>query len=337
MSQRNHATNVRGDHRAIEARRSEGRRAPPVPVRPHWKWITEQSEVVQACLEILRGTPKLYPIFGIQLYVEERNAGPEKFAALVYHDALFGDEGQNLCGNIRDGFWIGVKELLGNPAKKDFKTMEHELLVLTLLAQPEMQTAIDLFKQEETAARARAHEEKENLVAGLRNRLFGASNTAKPAVVKPSVSALTVAPIADKPKKARPVLNEIGEIFTTDLGELPHDGLTIFVGKGPQDTVAVRVKDVPEGHPMYEMGQKNIVARRDALFYSDDRETAPTERTSNNLLSYKLRSYLRSQLIAAGHTLLPPTSGAQHQNGNDAHMEGVAPGNAQSVAESATS
>ena len=293
----------RGDRSAIESRRANAEGRPPrhvPPSIPDWEWITDKAKTEQACLQILRGEPGLYPIFGIQLHVEERQGNNEKFAILVYTDAKLGEEGQNLCGNLREGFWIGVKDLLANPAEKEFKTADNELLTLTLLGQPEMQIALGMFKKERAAAWKRAQEEeakarqaaeenKKDLIAGLRNKVIGTGGT----------------PATSKKKPSYPVLDSIKEILTAQCGEIECDGLTILVCESTGQDPAVRLKKVPKDHPMKAIADRSFCTFQNALRYSDDLPVE-TKRTGDELQKYELRMYLRQQLMLAGVTLRAP-------------------------------
>jgi hypothetical protein len=304
---KNRNSDVRGDRRAVESRRAnaEGRPARHVP---EWDWIESGKPAEMACLRMLRGESGLYPVFGIQLYVEEKMGGDEKFAALVYTDAKFGDEGQNLCGNLREGFWIGVKSLMGDPAKKNFKSPDHELLTLTLLGQPEMQVALSMFKEEERVARTSAIEGKKNLIAGLRNKVLGGNS-----------SATSPAPAGSK-KPAPPTLGSITEILTASWGTTDHDGLTILVcyGHGGRNApLVVRLKNVPEDHPMRGVATKSIFVRQDSLQYADDLDPPTNEDSEVCRLAYALRTYLRGALMANGVILTQPVraEGRPHKNG----------------------
>jgi hypothetical protein len=295
---------VRADPRAVNSRQRESihRQAPT------WSWITERSAAEAACLDILRGKTGTYPIFGIQLYVEDRPAGDQSFAALVYHDAKLGGDGQNLCGNLRSGFWVGVKSLLVD-LKRGFKNENEELFILTLLAQPEMQTAIGLYKKEEQEARVRAATMKKNLLASLRSKVIDGKH--------PATTRVETAANPDEEAG----LGSITGILTATHGSIEYDGLTVYITTAPEGGYAVRVKNAPDGHPMCEIASKpGIFAHQNALMYSDDAETERSEWTAAQHLGYKLRMYLRSQLMDAGMSLTPPvTTGKTTSNGNSVH------------------
>ena len=74
------------DQAAIAARQAEGRNKQQQA--PAWEWITGETELVQACLDMINGKAGLYPMFGIQMAVEERQGNTENYSVLVYCDAL---------------------------------------------------------------------------------------------------------------------------------------------------------------------------------------------------------------------------------------------------------
>lgn len=321
------ADNVHADPRAIQARQHETVRQ---PAAHQWSWITERSAVEDACLDILRGKPGLYPIFGIQLHVELRDGDGEQYPVLVYSDAKYGADGQDLCGLIHPGFSMAPAVLTWTIGPKTkFKTPDHELLTRTLLSQREMQLARATFAEEVRAVEreaARAQREAIKQAAVARNdrlaklREAGAGTTVK--------------------KLPPPVLGSLSEILSAGWGTIEVDGLTILVCRAEKgERTVVRLKNVPEDHPMAEAAAANLYAWQDALGYADDSPTE-VERTGKALLSYRMRMYLRGLLIGAGVVLAPPVSkdSTVAENGNGAHhQEGADLGNAQSVEGSAIS
>lgn len=310
---RNENRSVHADPKAVRSRQHEAHSAPPAP---SWEWITDKEKLEAACLDILRGKPGLYPIFGIQLAVEERTSHGETYPVVVFCDAKYGEEGQGLCGLIKPGFFMSPGQLtwtIGKDTK--FKSQKHAALTLALLIQPEMQLAREQFareekekerarRQEEADAKRQTSQAREDLIAKLRDKLVQGPATETGTPVK---------------SEAKDTVRVLSDILSATSGAIEHDGITIFVTRAPEKGYAVRVKNVPEGHPLEEVARKNIFALQDALHYADDRTSAPADRTGNSLLGYQLRTYLRGELMKEGVILTPPTEGSAHPNGNGAH------------------
>lgn len=324
------------DPRAVASRQHEVERRQPANT---WDgtWITGQDAIEKACLQILRGVPGRYPIFGIQAKVVIHEGERESFAALHYFDAKYGDEGQNLCGNLREGFWIGVRDLLKDPSK-GYKSDDHELFTLALISQPEMQVAIGLFREEEAARRAeekrRDEEAKRERATNRANALekLRAKMDAGNAEVNPRAPATENqgdAPVHADRKVARPTLNSIRDILPpTTSGTVEYDGVSFLVNNGPQNHIVVRVKNAPEGHELKDV--MNVYARQDALIFSADRPGTEPE-TDNAKKSKFLRDWLRAALQKEGVSLTPAaayTANSDHGGNGVNHSEGKAGGDA---------
>ncbi len=301
------------DPRAVQSRQRETRK----PTQS-WDWVTEKSELVTAYRNMLHGKVGLYPVSGVQLEVVIRGTEGNEYPVLVYYDALYGADGHGLCGMIQSGFWMNTEVLtwaIGPNTK--WTSDDQEMLTLTLLAQPEMQVAREQFARErfeaersrEQAKRKMVDEGRANLLAKLRADAGG--NTEQ------------------KQAKAEPLLlGSISEILTAACGTIAHDNLTILVCRGPQGGNVVRIKDVPNGHDMTEVAMKNVFAHQDTLHFSDDRYGVPTDQSESINLAYKLRMYLRAQLVSNGVILTLPATGddkAVGGNGKGAYV-GKGPG-----------
>lgn len=322
------------DPKAVRSRERDVR-----PATPAWKWITERSEVEQACLNILRGATGRYPIFGIQSWVEtHRGEDGEEFAALHYFDAKLGDEGQNLCGNLREGFWIGVRELMKDPAK-GYKTTDHALLALAFISQPEMQMAIGLYREEEFRKRKEARQREQEAERERSVRAAAAVEKLRAKLRNAESAASTPVKAEDsKPKKEKPaiLLEHLKDILTATKGQIEHDDVTIFLTGAPEGGIAVRVKNAPEGHPMSEVARKNIFCDQSVLRYAGDHVDAPTAWEGNAQLRYELRTYLRGELMASGVILTPPTESG-HTNGHGSMLGNPDPGKARGAEASSVS
>ncbi len=279
---------------------------------PFGGWITEESDVQIACLDILRGKPGKYPIFGIKLHVEMRDSEDGEYPVLVYTDALYGVDGQNLFGLIRPRFIMSPAMLswtIGENTR--FRTEAHELLTRVLLAQPEMQVARELFAREqvetelkrEQTERKIQKEGRANLLVQLRGKPVDERQEPKPKIATP------------------PVLDSLREVLTAKWGTIAHDNLTILVCRSQNGAILVRLKEVPEVHVMAEVAEKNIFIYQQALRYSEDRGTDSTDQIGSHLLSYKLRMYLRNMLMESGIILKAPAKEeafqSDHSSGAD--------------------
>lgn len=310
------------DPRQIEQARASAEGRQPRAV-PEWDWIPDGKSAEEACLRMLRGEMGLYPIFGIQLAVEERG-WDQKFPALVFYDALYGPEGKGLCGALRSGFWVGVSDLLLDPTR-GFKTEDRELLILTMLSQPEMQLALATFRKEladERQARQRQQEEnRARLLSALRQQ-FGNNNpppTAEPAEAN---TPATIGEPAKGKKAMRPQLGRMADILTASTGSFTYEGIELYVAKAPDGNNAVRLKSTPAGHTFEEIAKKNIFVLQSALMYKGDRPSCnPASYEGNELLRFQLRTWLREALQKDGVTLHEPvdfdgenvgTNGAGH-------------------------
>lgn len=246
---------VTADLRAVKARRNT------MDTHPDWSWITEHDKTVAACFAILQGKPNLYPIFGIQLHVESRTSGGETFPILIYTDAEDGDEGQNLRGKIPPGYWVGVSKLFCNPEKMFFKKVEDGLLVLTMLAQSEMQEALAMYFEKEAQERQAQEKAQRELLNTLRSRVLP-SITAPVAV--DAKKAETSKPVSKKvnAKPDYPVFTKLSDILGNSIGVFNHpSGVTIKVcSSGGGFLVSASTRD--EAHPAFACSSKNQLLRQ---------------------------------------------------------------------------
>lgn len=300
----NDRRSVRADPRAMQSRQRD---AATKVQTAEVDWIKPGEPTERACLQIRQGKLGRYPIFGLKLKVEERRGRDEIFPALVFYGAKPGVEGLGLNEALKEGFWIGVSELDNDPSR-EFKDELRATLILTLLAQPEMQLALDEFRREQAAAiEAEQHrrQEQERKMAENRQKLL--------ANLRKQFGTSEAAPATEKMATA---FNSIEDMLTATSGSIEDDGITIYITRAPENGYAVRVKNVPEDHVLSEVAKKNIFALQDALYYADDRTSAPTDRTGNKPLGYQLRTYLRGRLMRAGVVLAPPTDGTCATNGD---------------------
>jgi hypothetical protein len=243
---------VKADPKAAQARRIT------TDTRPQWSWITEHDQVVAACLAILQGKPALYPVFGIQLHVEIRHGNEEDFPVLVYFDAKYGDEGQNLCGKLREGHWIGTSTLLRNPKNITFRNIQDELFTFTILAQPEMQEALAVYREEANHQRQAQEAEQRELLNNLRSRVLPSAApvaTAVKLVVQPE-------PTEKKAKPFYPGFTKLADILGDSIGVFNHpSGVTIKVCNHPFG-LTVRANTRDENHPVYAFAKGNQFLRQ---------------------------------------------------------------------------
>ena len=247
-------THVKADSRAVQARRAV------TNTRPQWTWITGYDEAVAACLAILQGKPGLYPVFGIQLHVESREGKEENFPILVYTDAKYGNEGQNLCGNIRPGYWVGVSFLLCNPKKVTFKNVQDELLMLTLWAQPEMQEALAMYFEEKDHEQQMQDNAQRELLNTLRRRVMPSVAKAKPEEKSE--------PVAKKPKVKidYPPFEKLSDIFNNSIGVFKHhSGVTIKVCESKYGLVVRASACRDEEHPVFGFAKHNQMVQQKVI------------------------------------------------------------------------
>ncbi len=334
---KSHTRNERNsDPRSTETRRAnaEGRR----PTRSHqqersWTWYKPGEPSEQACLQILRGELGMYPIFGLRLSVEEHKGVDGKFSALVYYGALDGADGQNLSGTLSDGFWIGTKELLRDPSL-GFRDENRELLILTLLGQPEMQFALGEFRQEQARAREadalRRQQEAEKMAEKRRSVLATLRQQHSEGVSTPMKSSEAAGAQSQKRQKSdRPPLARFGEITMAQEGTITWDGLELYLAKAPQGGTAIRLKMAPEGHEFEEIAKRNLFVLQNAIIYADDRPSEnPQQYEGNDALRYRFRMWIRQELQKEGMTLLPPANYESHSgNGAGKHPSEESSGN----------
>lgn len=243
---------VKADPKAVQARRST------VDTSPQWSWITGHDETVAACLAILQGKPNIYPMFGIQLQVEVREGKEEDFPVLVYFDAKYGDEGQNLCGKLREGHWIGTSTLLRNPKNMTFRNIQDELFTLTILAQPEMQEALAVYREEVNQHRQAQETEQRELLNNLRSRVMPSAapvTTAVKPVEKPELTA-------KKAKPVYPTFAKLSDILGDSIGVFNHpSGVAIKVCNHSLG-LTVRAHTQDEKHPVYAFAKGNQFLRQ---------------------------------------------------------------------------
>lgn len=285
-----------GNQDAIASRQAEGRNKKQEV--PEWKWITGEAELVQACLDMLNGEPGLYPMFGIQMAVEERQGNTENYSVLVYCDALYGEEGQNLCGALRPGFAVGTHLLTWNINEgTKWKSADHELFILAILVQPEMQMARQKFFEERQAAEEEhkrrtqeARAQKPALIARLRSQL-----------IQPKATDL-VAESAEEARPQRrqkpeyPEVNHISELITNgDTCVFYHSsGAVLKTCEGDGDLV-IRISGLKdETHPMYRASQLNVFAFMDEI---DDEPENPQLATEMQREGQAFRAWLRNEGI----------------------------------------
>lgn len=287
--------------------------------------ITNREMLEAACANLCHGTPDRYPIFGLRLKGEERGNGEEKFPVIVFYGSVDGHDLEDL---ILPEYWISISSLFRNPINVDWKNASEELLTRQLWIQPEIQLALatvreekrteqDQRRQEKIAKDAERIERQQKVLAQFRSQELPVPfvTTSVKAVDAPDQSAKLEASAGAKSGKHKK-LEKLADILQVTQGTIEHDGLTIAVGEGPNKEVVVRVKKIPPEHEMVPFIGQAFFAKQTCLFYSSDSEGAPNWE-GNSLLSYKLRTYLRKQLIAAGIELLPPLSGetvAQAEN-----------------------
>lgn len=301
---------VRADPRAIKSRQRDvgGQR----PTTPSWSWTKPGEPTERACMHILQGKVGMYPIFGVQLAVEERHNKEETFPALVFYGAKPDPEGLGLCGALKEGFWIGVSELHRDPSQ-GFKDEEREILIQSLMLQPEMQFSVGEFRKEQSAAREaerqqreeqqqKMKEKRQKLLANLRNPTGSGTSPIDSFEQEPESTA-------DKPKrtKSRPVLATFEEILAVETGSIVEDGLEIYISRSPQGGNAVRLKTAPEGHELSDVATKMLFIDQNSLAYSDDRPSLnPGNYVGNDKLRYMFRMWLRKRLQLKGVTLHQP-------------------------------
>lgn len=241
----NRDNQVRADNKAIMARRNEAQ-------VQTWSWITGKEALEAACLDLLRGVPKLYPMFGIQLLVEMRQGAESEFPVLVFHDALYGEEGQKVCGQIRPGFWVPANKLGYRAFKQGaFKSPSEEILVLALLNQPEMQVARAKFFAEEDSKQQALFQKRDTLLAELRAKVAPILGMSR----EPSVSEV---PSAPKTKIVYPTFLSVKQILDDGIGVFqPTAGVTIKVCNS-LDGLVIRVQTRDEAHPAYGFSKNNL-------------------------------------------------------------------------------
>ncbi|MFA6608389.1 MAG: hypothetical protein WCT07_00535 [Candidatus Paceibacterota bacterium] len=290
---------VRADPQAIISRRAsaEGhsyRHDANIPPPVKWQWITERDALVKACLDILNNKPKLYPIFGIQLHVEMRKGNDADYPVLVYTDALFGEEGQYLFGQLKSGFAMSPSHLawIINEGTT-FKTPDHELLTLTLLSQPEMQEARDIYFEKQEEDRRNAEIEKIDRIQQLRNQV-GLKPLANqpPTVVGANYQKKTLE-YAEFKTINQVLGNEIG-IFRFDSGEV------LKLCPVAHGNMVIRIQQVKdERHPMFEVARRNVCIWPSHLAMKETGEVLE----GMKLLEREARVWLREQFRIAGIAL----------------------------------
>jgi hypothetical protein len=344
MGHRNRNTS-NNDPRSSEARRAnaEGRPARNHQPEPSWTWCKPGEPSERACLQILRGEIGMYPIFGLQLSVEERGRENDKFSALVYYGALDGPDGQNLSGVLKDGFWIGTKELLRDPSL-GFKDEDREVLILTVLGQPEMQFALSEFRQEQARAREadalRRQQEEEKMTEKRKSVLATLRQQQSEVVSAPVKGSEPSGGLSQKRQKPdRPQLARFGEITMAQEGTITWNGLELYLAKAPQGGTAIRLKMAPEGHEFEEIARRNLFVLQNAIIYADDRPSEnPQQYQGNDALRYRFRMWIRQELQKNGMTLLPPADYESHSgNGAGKHPSEESSGNVPGAEASAAS
>jgi hypothetical protein len=248
---------------------------------------------------MLNGEPGLYPMFGIQMAVEERQGNTENYSVLIYCDALYGEEGQNLCGALRPGFAVGVHQLAWNINEgTTWKSTDHELFVLTLLSKPEMQIAREKFFEKQQAVEEErkrrtqeAQAQKPALIARLRSQL-----------IQPKATDL----VAESAEEARPQRRQKPEYPEVDhISELiTNDGICVFqhtsgailkTCEGDQGRLVVRISGLKdESHPMFRASQLNVFAFLDEIVEEPENPQLDTEMQREG---QAFRAWLRNEGI----------------------------------------
>lgn len=286
-----------GNQDAIASRQAEGRNKKQEV--PEWKWITGEAELVQACLDMLNGEPGLYPMFGIQMAVEERQGNTENYSVLVYCDALYGEEGQNLCGALRPGFAVGVHQLAWNINEgTKWKSADHELFILAILVQPEMQMARQKFFEEQQAAEEErkrrtqeAQAQKPALIARLRSQLI------QPKATDPVAEPAEEARSQCRQKPEYPEVAHISKLITNDdICVFYHpSGATLKTCEGEKKQLVVRISGLKdETHPMFRASQLNVFAFLDEIVEEPENPQLDTEMQREG---QTFRAWLREQGI----------------------------------------
>lgn len=274
--------------------------------------IKNRDKLEAACADLCRGKPNRYPIFGLGLKVEMIPGSPEDFPAVVFYGTVPGHDLEDL---IEKGFWVSVGSLFRRAECTSWKNPSEELLTMQLWTQPEMRLALATVQEERRLEQLAQNQERvnrrEKVLAQLRTQeipvpLIG---TSVKAVVAPELSGKTEvntgAKLGGRNKPAR--LERLADILHVTQGTIQHDGLTITVGKGPDEEIVVRLKNIPSNHEMGAFIGHAFFAKQSCLFYSGDSEGAP-KWEGNAHMAYLLRTYLRKQLMTVIE-LTPPVSG----------------------------
>lgn len=285
-----------GNQDAIASRQAESRNK--TQQAPDWEWITGEAELVQACLDMLHGKAGLYPMFGIQMAIEKRQ-GDTEYSVLIYCDALYGEEGQNLCGALRPGFTVSTNLLTWNINEgTKWKSSDHELFVLTLLSQTEMQVARQKFFEEQQAAeeerKRRAQEaqaQKPALIARLRSQLI------QPKAVDLVAEAIAEVRPQRRQKPFYPEVDHISKLITNDgICVFYHDsGAILKTCEGEDQQLVIRISGLKdETHPMYQASKLNVFAFMDEVY---DEPEEPALETEMQRTGQAFRVWLREEGI----------------------------------------
>lgn len=290
-----------GNQDAIASRRAEhrnkGREAPA------WEWITGETELVQACLDMMHGKVGLYPMFGVQMEVQERPGNNETYSVLIYWDALYGDEGQGLCGALRPGFAVSTHLLAWNINEgTKWKSADHELFILAILVQPEMQMARQKFFEEQQAAEEErkrrtqeAQAQKPALIARLRNQLI------QPKATDPVAEPAEEARPQRRQKPFYPEVDHISKLITNDDICVFHhtSGAILKKCEGEDQQLVIRISGVKdETHPMFRASQLNVFAFLDEIVEEPKNPQIDTEMQREG---QAFRAWLREQDILNDH------------------------------------